>query len=204
MLYSRAVHDEAGIPEWPADAISIAGRVWSKEKKRKSRLQASQFPDYWKALQKQPEKERDYFTLLLLTGCRKSELLGLTVDDVDLRAGTFTFTGTKNHEDHTLPMPDTIREILKRRVQEAKGSRLFVLDPRTTTNRIIKAVDIKITPHDCRRTFASIGIAEDKIAVLLNQVSGQTVTSDYIGERGMQQKQEDMQAVEARIMEYVG
>jgi len=220
------MHPDAGIPDWPAKQIKELGGMWTKENKRKSRLKINQFPRYWAALQQQPALERDFFTMLLLTGARKSELLKLTVADVDFEGGTFTFVDPKNGHDHVLALTGTLRALLCRRI-EARGLtkaersrkefstwRLFRLDARTTTNRIIKATTteelagIKITPHDCRRTFANTAayacdLNKERIAALLNHLTGQTVTNEYMGEAEIEEIRADLEAIEIQIMKRV-
>jgi integrase len=49
---------------------------------------------------------RDYLQLVLLTGLRRSEALGLKWEDVDLLGRTLTVKDTKNHRDQTLPLPE--------------------------------------------------------------------------------------------------
>jgi len=212
--YHRALDVKGEIPEWPAERLKALGNVWVKDKPRKTRLEPEQFPEYMSTLKQQEENGADYFTLLLLTGCRKGELLGLTNGNIDVRAKSFTFVDPKNGHDHTLPVTDTIAEIFERRraiVGFGKDNRLFRLDPRTTTDRIIRATTteevpgIKLTPHDCRRTFAHVarsracGIPKDRIAALLNHVSGQTVTDDYAGDVDIEQMRADMLAIESRM-----
>ena len=46
----------------------------------------------------------DYLQLVLLTGLRRSEALGLQWEDVDLLGRTLTVKDTKNHRYHTLPL----------------------------------------------------------------------------------------------------
>ena len=52
--------------------------------------------------------------LLLLTGCRRDEIGGLTWNEVDLNARTITIPGsrTKNGEQHVVPLSDTAMSIL--------------------------------------------------------------------------------------------
>ena len=51
---------------------------------------------WWKATEELVPDLRWFLRMALLTGCRKSELLGLHWDNVDPLAGTLTFLGT-NH-----------------------------------------------------------------------------------------------------------
>jgi integrase len=64
--------------------------------------------------------------LLILTGCRRDEIGGLSRQEIDFDAGSFCISGkrTKNHKDHSLPLPETAMDIL--RSVPAKEGRDFV------------------------------------------------------------------------------
>jgi integrase len=53
-------------------------------------------------------------TILLQTGLRKSEFLGLRWKDLDLRAGILTIPRTKNGETRRVPMTSEIRALFSR------------------------------------------------------------------------------------------
>src|SRR5262249_21593569 len=64
-----------------------------------------------------PPRIRDFVTIVLDTGARRSEALNLTWRNVDLRRrprATVTFTKTKNGEARTVPLPRRAKAILLR------------------------------------------------------------------------------------------
>lgn len=69
----------------------------------------------------------DAITLLIYTGFRCSELWRLERRDIDLEHNTITAWQTKNGHPRTIPIVETIRPIIERRMQDAPTdtSRLF-------------------------------------------------------------------------------
>ena len=61
------------------------------------------------------EEDRQRVTVLLHTGLRKAELLGLRWKHVDFKAGVLTIPRSKNGEARHVPMNATVRDILARR-----------------------------------------------------------------------------------------
>jgi integrase len=80
----------------------------------------------------------DLVFLALRTGARLSELLGLTWDRVNLSAklpdgrviGTVTFTGTKNADARTVPLPQDAFNLLKARQEIGTGYVITTTDPK--------------------------------------------------------------------------
>jgi integrase len=108
---------------------------------------------------------RQRLTVLLHTGFRRSELLGLRWKDVDFKAGVLTVPRSKNGDARHVPMTTTVRGILSRLPRQLDPTSLVF--PNTEGNRdlrwakiIIPAAlrDAKIADfrfHDLRHTFAS-------------------------------------------------
>ena len=108
---------------------------------------------------------RQRLTVLLHTGFRRSELLGLRWKDVDFKAGVLTVPRSKNGDARHVPMTTTVRGILSRLPRQLDPTSLVF--PNTEGNRdlrwakiIIPAPlrDAKIADfrfHDLRHTFAS-------------------------------------------------
>jgi integrase len=71
------------------------------------------------------EVYRDLFLFMALTGCRTSEALRLKRSSIDWAAGTLRILKTKNCRDHTLPLTNTLREIVSRRAGSSSNGRVF-------------------------------------------------------------------------------
>lgn len=134
---------------------------------------------------------RDFFLFLVLTGCRKSEALELRPENVDFHRGAVTFPDTKNRTDHVLPLTPYLRELLKRRI-EAKGDLVFagqdgrpIANLRYALERIAEDASIKFSPHDLRRTAATVlercAVPGYTIKALLNHMPGSAdITGSYV------------------------
>lgn len=134
----------------------------------------------------------DFVYLLMLTGVRFDEALGLRWENVDFSAGTFSFEDTKNHRTHKLPLTKTTARILSSR-QHIRNSSPWVFPSPIDQKRHASASKwlplankisgVKFTHHDIRRTFATIahelGIDTVAISKALNQKSN-GVTAGYI------------------------
>jgi integrase len=130
--------------------------------------------------------------LLMLTGCRRSEIGGLKWDEIDFDRGTLTISAAraKNGRSLTLTLPrvaiDLLRTVPRREGHEVFGSGAdgftswsFATD---ALNDRIAAAEGKPLPawtlHDLRRSVAThladdeIGIQPHIIEALLNHVSG--------------------------------
>lgn len=135
---------------------------------------------------------RDALLVGLFTGLRKGEIMGLKWEDVDLRNRTMTVRKTKNHRDHTLPLPDYLVRIFRERKGDTgKSPYVFpgkdfikpVRDIDDSRLKVIKSSGVEFAIHDLRRTFATVatevGIPPYLLKKLLNHRSGD-VTEGYV------------------------
>lgn len=79
---------------------------------------------------------RQQVTVLLHTGFRRSELLGLRWKDVDFKAGVLTIPKSKNGETRHVPMTTTVRAILSRRPRPLDAAALVF--PNSEGNRDLR------------------------------------------------------------------
>ncbi len=121
---------------------------------------------------------RDCTLLQLLTGLRDSEAKQMKWENVDFDKKVFTVTGTKGKKDHTLPMSSLVYAILvsrrpdinpdKRTVSDewvfpARGNKSHLGDIRKQLEKVKKKTGLAFTPHDLRRTFATLLEGELKL-----------------------------------------
>lgn len=128
---------------------------------------------------KRPQKKKylkDLAQVALHSGMREKEIFDLKKINVHLESAFLLVTDTKNHENRTVPLNDTLKEILERRLNQDedseyvfcnhKGKKLTVL-----TNAFWKAVKdaglfrmeeingqkkkVRFRFHDLRHTFGS-------------------------------------------------
>ena len=116
------------------------------------------------------EKQEHLFDIVqygLNTGCRQSEILGLTWENVDLVHGFITLNITKPSERRDIPINDTLKPILQKRKDDNKKKNIpyVFYDYRTNTrfgeikrsfHTACARAEIKnFRFHDMRHTFAS-------------------------------------------------
>jgi integrase len=167
-------------------------RAWHRVDRRKTLIKPHELGGWVNTVLDLPaEGHRDYFMVLLLTGLRRNEAMNLQWSDVDLTGRTLTIRDPKNHNDHTLPLSDYLLDLFTRRKAAALSEFVFtdeagrrVSNLRYAQDRIEKASGVRFTPHDLRRTFATIAESIDIPAYalkrLLNHADGADVTAGYL------------------------
>lgn len=174
-------------------------RAWYRVDRRQTVIQHHQLSAWVSAVLSLPSQDhRDYLMLVLLTGLRRGEALGLEWADVDLVAKTFTVRDPKNHRDHTLPIPGFLMDLLTRRYEamqqrkpEHQSRRVFadaqgrqISNFRYVQSTVTRASGVTFCVHDLRRTFATVAESLDVPAYalkrLLNHKDGGDVTGGYL------------------------
>lgn len=134
--------------------------------------------------------QRIAILLLILTACRKSEILSLKWDNVDIDGKVALLDDTKNGKPRLLALSPEAIEVLE--MLPGRSGWCFpsdsvtghVLDVRKTWSTVLKEAGITrhVTIHDIRRSIASLlikkGISIEVIAKTLGQ-SGSYVTRRY-------------------------
>ena len=169
-------------------------RGWFRVQRKNTMIKPHELGPWLKAVGELESDWADYFLFLLLTGLRKEEGLGLRWEDVDFVGRTFVVRDTKNHSDHELPISTGLMEILaRRRLSTGPGcihELVFVNSRGQTMSNyrkalaaITKSSGVTASPHDLRRTFASIAEGLDisgySLKRLLNHTTGD-VTQGYV------------------------
>ena len=111
------------------------------------------------------DEGRDRVRVLLQTGLRKSEFLGLRWKDVDLKAGVLTIPRSKHGETRHVPLTSEVRAIISRRPRSLDATALIFPNSLGNTDlhwaekdfpEAVTAAKIKdFRLHDTRHTFAS-------------------------------------------------
>jgi integrase len=127
------------------------------------------------------DEDRQRLLVLLNTGLRKSEFLGLRWCDVDFKTGILTIPRSKNGDTRHVPMNATVRDILGRRARSLDRTALVFAN--TESNRDLRWAQ-KTFPtavaaagienfrlHDTRHTFAS-RLAMEGVDLLAIKVLG--------------------------------
>ncbi len=158
------------------------------------------------------KQDADFMMLLLFTGLRVNEARTLRWSDINFKSGMFSVEDTKNHSTHTLPMTTSIKAVLTRRLDArvsnakyvfpARGNRNLAGSMSRTFERVCKETGFNFTPHDLRRTFATVasemGVDVYRIGATLNH-SKQGVTAGYI-QTTVTMLRETLEAIETGIL----
>lgn len=128
------------------------------------------------------DEGRDRLQVLLQTGLRKSEFLGLRWKDLDFKAGVLTIPLSKHGETRHVPMTSEVRGILSRRPRPLQASALVF--PNSLRNTDLHwaekdfpeaVADAEIPDfrlHDTRDTFASRLAMEGVDLLTLEELGG--------------------------------
>jgi len=128
------------------------------------------------------DEDRARVMVLLHTGFRRSELLGLRWRDVDFKAGMLTIPKAKNGESRHVAMTSTVRAILSGLPRALDGNALVF--PNTEGHRDLRCAkksvpaalrDARIDDfrfHDLRHTFASRLAMESVDLMVIRELMG--------------------------------
>ena len=199
----RGLDDAFIFTENPVKILSHQ-RSWNKIPRKRTRLHQDELSLWFSVVEKfrmEAELSRaftkslcDALVMALLTGLRKSEILELTWNRVNLKRESFYIDITKNHDPLDLPITGYLLEILKRRwaarsespfVFDAPNEKGRIIDPKKTVAKISEEVGVSFGWHDLRRTFAttaeSLNVGSYTLKRLVNHRSNRNdVTAGYI------------------------
>jgi integrase len=117
--------------------------------------------------------------LLALTGARRSEVFGMTWQEIDFASKTWTLPAAraKNNRQHVIPLSAQAIAIL----QELESAKLAVFEPvsfsrmKAELDKLLPGIPA-FTVHDLRRTAASgmgsLGVRIETVEKILNHSSG--------------------------------
>lgn len=179
-VFNAARNEDLYKGDNPADSID-----WFKEDSRERRLMPHEIPGFLKAVEEEENATvRDFVQLSLLTGARKSNMLAMRWDQLDLKGRFWHIPMTKNGKPQDVPLEDLELEILTRRRAVVEGPWVFpgegktghMQDPRKGWLRILKRAGIEeLRLHDLRRSLGSLmvdsGASLPMIGKALNHLS---------------------------------
>tara|TARA_E500000178_G_scaffold14079_1_gene13685 strand:+ start:135 stop:1211 length:1077 start_codon:yes stop_codon:yes gene_type:complete len=165
-MVMKAMHaDDKLFPDWPTEAVR---GLWAYEPPRETRLSAEQLPLVWNA--SLPDHWSQWVRFALLTGMRKSETKRAYIQGDEI-----VVDNTKNGTRHRIPLTPSV----EKNFSDYSAIKCF----KPLTKYVESATEVRTTPHDLRRTFASIarmaGIQQSTIAWLMNHSAGRSSQTDY-------------------------
>jgi len=168
-------------------------RQWYHEPRRETYVCAADLPRFYAAVQALPNAvHRDYLTLLLFTGMRRTEAAGLRWTDVDFVEKVIRVPAerTKGKRTLALPMSDFVCAMLTARreignlggyVFPAASKSGHIEEPKFPLQLVAKACGVRVSPHDLRRTFLTVAESLNPSAFALKALVGHTVSNDVTG-----------------------
>ena len=181
--------------------VEVLHKKWAPIRAKTTRIPDGKVGAAWLALQQWREVAYNRDTLasidlvmfLLLTGARIGEASALTWDRVNLDEAWWHIPDPKNRNPVWLPLSSQAVELLKTR-QRVKGSDFVftswgkaghIRDPRDTMKNLSEVAGLHLSPHDLRRTFTTIGIANCgidlfKVELLTNHVPKSVTERHYL------------------------
>jgi integrase len=165
--------DQKGQSLFPMNPVKILShlRMWNHVERRHTRIERRSLSNWFAGVGKIRNTSDDFavavcdmLEMALLTGLRRSELLGLTWERVNFEAATFWISETKNGLALELPLSEYLATLLHRRYN-AKNNSPYVFnadndfgvvrEPKKVIQRVIDETGIEFTMHDLRRTFTT-------------------------------------------------
>lgn len=179
-------------------------RHWNHVPRKQTRIKKSQLKDFFTTIEyfrNEAILVQDLFTasvcdfveMAIFTGLRKSELLNLTWDAINLAERSYFISKTKNGTPLELPIGDKLLTLFENRLAQRAGSDYVfnsnglygrVIEPKKVIAKVGKKAGIDFTLHDLRRTFTttaeSLNVGTYTIKRLLNhKTKRDDVTAGY-------------------------
>lgn len=171
---------------WWADGNPVIDKATGKPPRcgsvpeRERFLSEGELARFLNYVRKQKEPWPDYWQLLLLTGVRKSTLMAMEWDDLDIEASqpTWRVGTTKNGRPLVVPLlPESVAILRRRKRSREDGCawvfpssrskrslRGHIVDVDNAWSRLRTATGLKdVRPHDVRRTAGTIGVREHSL-----------------------------------------
>jgi len=192
-IYNFSMQRYDHLPSNPVSALSSA-RAWYKQTRRRSVIKPHQMKPWFDCVTRLDNSIiRDYLLLLMFTGMRRIEAMGLRWENIDFEERTLTVPNTKNAEPLDLPLSDYVYDLLKERkirtgnnpfVFPGTGKTGHLVEPKNSIKKIAEQSGVEFMLHDLRRTFITIAESIDvpayAIKGLVNHKTGNDVTAGYI------------------------
>jgi integrase len=213
--YSRAV---IGRPaNNPVTVLTDVG-AWCEEKPKKVKLSSEQIKLFLQEVDNLGGyNASDLYRLLLYTGMRKSEGMGLRWEDVDFQSCTLHVPDTKNNTPLTLPMPLQVKTILSERRERWNQPNEGPVFPthgkagHSTQDYHFAAKVKKVIPgfsaHWLRKTFTTIAVAAGIDSMVIDRLTNHKpkgITAKHYYDPDVEDLREPMQRIADKIEEQAG
>ena len=188
-VYNTVAASEDTLPPNPVAVVTQA-RAWEPQKRRRRLVPATALATWWAAVMEEPPLSRDLLLVALFTGMRRSEIIALRWENIDLKARTLEVPRTKNGDPLHLPLSSFLSGLLAERRQLVGDSpwvfptrsRLgHVAETKSFTIRVGQRCSVTFSLHDLRRTFVTIAESLDIPAYTLKRLLNHRASTDVTG-----------------------
>lgn len=174
-------------------------KSWNKLQPRDTIIQPHDLKSWYKAVIALESKTlRDYFLFLIYSGLRRTETMLLKWSSVDTKTKTLTVPAeiTKTGKKRSIPLTDVLLHILDQRKEQivednpyifpGAGGIKHIVEPRRAISTVRDLSGVNWSPHDCRRTYATIASRLDVSYYKLKHLLGHAVSGDVTGNHYIQ------------------
>lgn len=196
--------------------VEVLHKKWVPLRAKTTRIPDGKVGAVWSALEQWRDVAYNRDTLasidlvmfLLLTGARIGEASALTWDRVNLVESWWHLPDPKNRNPVWLPLSKEARSLLMTRQRVPGSPYVFtswgksghIRDPRDTMKKISEIAGLHLSPHDLRRTFTTIGIANCgidlfKVELLTNHVPKTVTERHYLETQHLEYLRPEVQRV---------
>lgn len=161
----RAMFNKAPDMGYSGSNPTLGVKKFSEEKRDRF-LHGDDLRTFFVALDSEPNADlRDFFTVCLFVGARKSNVLAMQWADIDFRAAIWRIPETKSGVPVVVPLVGPVLQLLAARRSTSNGSPWVfpsygktghIVEPKSAWKRIITAAGLAdVRPHDLRRSLGS-------------------------------------------------
>lgn len=208
--FVASVHDD-----FPPNPVQVLTRTrgWAPQRRRRTVVASHQLPMWWQAVMAEEPHARDFLTVAVFTGMRRSEIARLKWEYLDLIGKTLHIPKTKNGDPLILPLSNYLCEVFASRrelvgqseyVFPGKGETGHIIETKRFLSRVVISSGVQFTTHDMRRTFITIAESLDIPAYalkgLLNHRADSDITGGYIV-LGVERLRLPVERIATRILE---
>lgn len=182
----RGVYSVAVSNEW-ATRNPAAKIPKHRGQQRERFLQPSEAPAFFAALAKHSDRIQDFFLLCLWTGARRSNVMAMRWDEIDMTNQVWTIPAEKSKSKRPIALPLSLQAvaIIMARHRDGIGSEWVFpsrasktghyVEPKDAWKRIVEAAGLKgITIHDLRRTLGSWQACQGVSLPIIGKTLGHT------------------------------
>ena len=198
----------------PVDVLTER-QLWNTETSKTNRIKPNDLNSWMTYLLMIPNPVMKlYLVFILLHGLRKSEASNLQWQDIDFKNQCFTITKTKNKRPLTLPITAHAAVLLDHLKCYRRNEYVFpstsdksdrLTSPKKSMDLLNKYSGTDVTPHDLRRTFASIANTEKVSPYTLKKIINHSVRNDVTAIYTVDETEDllvPLQSIQSKILDH--